>query len=81
MQPARKNDIVVLSDDASGKVIDIITSSTVKVLKVRKLTDDQVMYVEAHMVRLERQSTKNYLLTITCEVGWFFLYTLSGLFK
>lgn len=81
MQPVRKNDIVVLSDDISGRVIDIITSSNIKVLKLQKLTDDHVMYVEAHMVRLEKQCTKNYMLTISHEVVSFFLYTLTCLLR
>lgn len=81
MQPVRKNDIVVLSDDANGKVIDIITSSTIKVLKVQKLTDSHVMYVEAHMVRLEKQCPKNYMRTVSREVVSFFLYTLTCLIR
>ena len=82
MQPVRKNDTVVLCDDVSGRVIDIIiTSSTIKVLKVQTLLDNQIMYVEAHMVRLERQCTKNYLLTISREVVDFLLYTLTCLLR
>jgi hypothetical protein len=81
MQPVRKNDTVILSDSVSGKVLDIITTSTGEVFKIQKFPGDQIMYVEAHMVRLGKQCRRNYMLTISHEVVGFLPYILNRLIR
>jgi hypothetical protein len=53
MLAIRKNDIIILSDSESGKVVDIIITNSLKVYKAEK-PDNQIMYVEESLVRLSK---------------------------
>ncbi|MEO5600726.1 MAG: hypothetical protein ABIR06_07355 [Cyclobacteriaceae bacterium] len=77
MLSIRKNDTVILAGGVSAKVIDIITTELINVYKIKKLTDNQILYVEDNMVRLEKQCTKNFILMISREAVNFLRYTLK----
>jgi len=77
MLSIRKNDTVILAGHVSAKVIDIITTEIIKVYKIKKSCDHQIIYVEDKMVYLEKQCPKNYILMISREVVNFLRYTLD----
>jgi hypothetical protein len=77
MLTIRRNDIITLADRTPGLVVGIITTKTAEVYKIKKITDQQVIYVEDNMVRLERQFTKNFILTFLKEMVNFLCYTLN----
>lgn len=77
MYPIRKNDIVSISDSIIGKVVDVITSKTIKVFKVKKYCDNEIIYVEANMVLLKKQSGRNFLLTFFGEIVVFLWHIIK----
>lgn len=77
MLPIRKHDMVILPDSGIGKVLDIIPTELVTVYKVEKLVDNQIMYVEETLVRLGKQCTASYVLTLSYEIWNFLCYTLT----
>lgn len=76
MLAIRKNDTIMLSDSESGKVVDIITTNSVKVYKVEK-SDNQILYVEERLVRLSKQCRINYMRTFSREILNFLHYTFT----
>ena len=73
----RKNDTVILAGRVNAKVIDIITTELIKVYKIKKSCDHQIIYVEDKLVHLEKQCPKNYILMVSREVVNFLLYTMG----
>jgi hypothetical protein len=77
MLPIGKKDLVILPDFEEGMVLDIIIAEGIRVFKIQKIKDNNIIYVEAKRVLLEKQSTVNYALTCFLEVINFLMYTFN----
>ena len=76
MLAIQKNDLVILSSTESGKVVGIINANELIVYKIEKAIDNQIIYVDKKLVRLDKQCTVNYIRTFACEILNFISYTL-----
>jgi hypothetical protein len=71
-----KNDVVILPDSDSGRIVKVIASENITVYKIMK-SDGSILYMEANKVQLGKQSRRNYMLTFSSEIINFLMYTVG----
>ena len=81
MHPIGKNDLVILGSSEIGMVTDVINSDGITVFKISRLSDNNVVYMEANMVLLKNRCRRNSLMSFSYEIAAFLAYIMALVIK